>query len=279
MKISIIFFSFCALVAAKKQISPRIPENLQEIMKVGCNCMARETCCVINGMTIKNRDTKINCEVYENLSSIKSIRFINSTVNFIPSDLKVFKNLIEIVIEDGDLKEILQSDLEEFKQLKNLSLPGNEIERLSKDLFASNKELQLINLSYNNIRFIHMEIFSDLRQLESLLLDENDCMSCAGYEKQFTSFVIQVASENCSVDKIEIVDTKKYKLVTILVVVMVIFFLLFGGAVFYLIYRKKMKTKIAENGDKSIIMKKSSEFGGNFNYGANLNDDGTLGEL
>lgn len=265
---------------AKRRISPQDPQNLQEIMRVGCNCMSREPCCVVNGMTIKNRDAQIDCNVDENFGSIKSIRFINSTVNFIPSGLKVFKNLYEIIIEDGNLIEIQQSDLMAFTQLKNLSLPGNDILRLSKDLFAFNKELQLINLSYNNIRFIHAEIFRDLRHLESLQLDENDCVSCAGYEKEFTTFVIEVAGISCSIDK-DAQDTKKYLIVTIAVVVVVICGLLVGGAVFYLVYKNKIKPKVAanvDNGDKTVIVKHNHENCGNYNYGANLNDDGTLGE-
>lgn len=100
-----------------------------------------------------------------------------SIINYFPKDLeKQFPNLLAILLNLVQLKEIRQTDLKPFTDLRYLDLFENKIEYLEADLFKYNRRLEVIWLSNNKIKFIDDNIFQGLG-ITSLYLAYNDCVS------------------------------------------------------------------------------------------------------
>lgn len=291
MKISLVFGIFCAYVVADKpnlwiidQVLPPVelkaysqvlsgPGDFQ-MMKVGCSCINNDETCVMNNVKINNRENSLNCEGYQ-VSLIKSVRFINSVVNYLPNDLKQFTNLENLQIENSNLVEVTQNDLKDFPKLKNLVVSGNQIVSLEENLFEFNERVEKLDFERNSIKYIHPQLFAKLTNLVALQLDDNDCMSCSAYQKDFLNFVLGVALENCSTPLLKV---SRVILISLIIGVISIIGIIVGLAIFVL-YRKRMMTQSIlsspsyQKDDDQIIPaneKKNNIYsGGKFNHGYN----------
>lgn len=215
MKVFLIFLIFYSSVTAEKpnlwlideilqpvdlqaySIVKRDISSLRQLNPEGCTCSQRDGC-IVNNVKVLNRDFKLNCD--ENYNDyVKYVEFESSVVNFLPNDLKKFKNLETIKIEELNLLEINQDDLKDFKNLKNLKLQGNKIQKLDENLFEFNTKLETLSFAQNEIKFIHPNLFSKLNHLIELELLDNDCMSCSGFDDEFVNFTKEVALKNCAI--------------------------------------------------------------------------------
>jgi hypothetical protein len=293
MKISLIFLLFCSYSIADNSnlwlIDEVLPpqayslvksENfdLQQMKKVGCTCSYKDGSCVVNNVEIKNRNFELKCEEIHK-DSIKSIRFINSDVNFLPSDLKKFQNLEKIEVENSKLLEVSQNDLKELKNLKSLQIPRNKIEKIDENLFEFNKKIEKLNFAQNEIKFIHPLAFDDLSHLDELQLLDNDCMSCSGFEKNFINFVKEISIKNCATENQE---KSKGLLITSIVIGILIILSVFTLLIVFGARKWKMSQKVNSiladptynnnNERVSSDWNKYNEQYGKINYGADLRD-------
>lgn len=92
---------------------------------------------------------------------------------FLPKNLNILSNLIELNVEHTQLESISGKLFIELKSLKRMSFSGNEISAIEKNTFLGLDELIELNLSEGEIRFIVDGAFSGLKSLLLLNLGGN----------------------------------------------------------------------------------------------------------
>ncbi|XP_070507881.1 uncharacterized protein [Chironomus tepperi] len=140
------------------------------------------TCEISGRLHITRRGTSINrIDGFhmqgKRTKEVQAFKGDASIINYFPKDLeKQFPNLIVILLNLVQLKEIRQTDLKPFTDLRYLDLFENKIEFLEADLFKYNRRLEVIWLSNNKIKFIDDNVFQGLG-ITSLFLAYNECVS------------------------------------------------------------------------------------------------------
>lgn len=140
------------------------------------------TCEISGRLHVTRRGTSINrIDGYhmqgKRTNEVQAFKGDASIINYFPRDLeKQFPNLLVILLNLVQLKEIRQIDLKPFTDLRYLDLFENKIEYLEADLFKYNRRLEVIWLSNNKIKFIDDNVFQGLG-LTSLYLAYNECIS------------------------------------------------------------------------------------------------------
>ncbi|KAG5668404.1 hypothetical protein PVAND_016344 [Polypedilum vanderplanki] len=147
---------------------------------------SKYTCLLKKNPSINSLNTFItaaNGNHYNSSMSHENVQGFYSTSSFyilhyMPHGLsKIFPNLIAILINYSQMKEIHQKDLEQYEKLKYIQIWGNDIEYLEKDLFKYNTELEYISFGGNNkINQIYPTIFDHLSKLQQLYLSRNQCI-------------------------------------------------------------------------------------------------------
>lgn len=109
-------------------------------------------------------------------NNVKLVNIEKQTYDRIPKRIiNFFPNLVGLMMQDTELRNISSYDLKPFPKLQYLSLVANELEYLENDLFIHTPNIVYINLAWNYLQNIGTDIFEPLKSLKTLSLFRNPC--------------------------------------------------------------------------------------------------------
>lgn len=137
---------------------------------------------------------------FVNMNEMKSFHVDSSPLCFyIPFGMEVmFNQLAVLIISHSGLKSVTNDDLKVFRHLRGLYLDDNELETLGENLFEFNTELQEISLSGNKLKNIAIGIFDSMPKLMKLELLRNPCIDKSVTNNVGLDSLIKDLKESCS---------------------------------------------------------------------------------
>jgi len=155
------------------------------------NIISPETA-VVESITGFHQSFKDNDQVIGFHSNGKNVQYIPKNLD------KFFKNIKNIDIVYGRVKEIHQSDLKPFPKLVYCGFMDNDIEIIENDLFDYNPDLELVSFWNNKIFIIGSTAFDKLPKLNWLYLDSNRCINMRSEGvTSLTKYIIRHAKHKC----------------------------------------------------------------------------------
>jgi hypothetical protein len=147
---------------------------------------------VVESVTGYHQGIKDNDQVIGFHSNKKNVQFIPKNLD------KFFKNIKNIDIVYGRVKEIHQSDLKPFPKLVYCGFMDNDIEVIENDLFDFNPDLELVSFWNNQILIIGSAVFDKIPKLKWLYLDSNRCINMRSEGvPSLTKYIIRQAKYKC----------------------------------------------------------------------------------
>ncbi|KAG5670626.1 hypothetical protein PVAND_000874 [Polypedilum vanderplanki] len=129
------------------------------------------SCDINNQMFNENEKIEIYGKHLEGKSNedVNAITLMNCKLSKFPRGLKIiFPYLQSIHIFKSNLSKLSKEDLKEFKTLKQLYLEDNEILFLQENLFSDMKSLEILSVHEQNLLVIEPNIFNNLENIKCI---------------------------------------------------------------------------------------------------------------
>lgn len=124
--------------------------------------------CNVKSATIVEPNGEINViplNERKNISRVQAIRFIQSTIYYVPRGFsRGFLNLSIVEINKCGLKTISLEDLDGLEKIKELWVENNDLVSLPSNLFNNMEQLELVSFAKNRLEFITSELLEPIKQ-------------------------------------------------------------------------------------------------------------------
>lgn len=111
-------------------------------------------------------------------SGVEGIIIDTGTCFYLPNSFdKHFDNIIALLIQIRDLKEIKNSDLKQFPKLKLLAIKDSgNLETLDSDLFFFNENIEALHIERTSLKHVGSYIFEPLINSVEFVFERNTCI-------------------------------------------------------------------------------------------------------
>lgn len=138
----------------------------------------------------------------------KMLNIQSQIVNFMPEELEnFFPDLEGIRIAHSNLKSVEKSDIKAFKNLKHLYLNDNDLESLDGNLFESNLHLRVIDFTNNKLKVLGENILLPLKHLEVAHFQNNVCIDHVAWNLNISRLRSEL-KEKCSAPELDLQRAK-----------------------------------------------------------------------
>jgi Leucine-rich repeat (LRR) protein len=161
----------------KNDMQPIIIPNVS-IKKLKCAPSSDPSVCIVKDLQVMKSSEKIS-EVVRGSASVDSKKIKKIIIDgqplwFLPEHFSsFFPDLEDLTITNSQFLSLQPNDLKEFKSLKNLKLNNNELKDITPDVFSSLENLEKLDLSHNHINKIDPKTFKNLKSLKEIRLNDN----------------------------------------------------------------------------------------------------------
>lgn len=117
---------------------------------------------------------KTTMEPFKSATPLEILLILGQRIIFLPSKLsEKFPKLIQLVVENSQLKALRKNDFEGMTLLKEINIERNNISKIEDGVFDEVPQLERLNLADNNIGSLPKRVFAKLGNLTSLELSGN----------------------------------------------------------------------------------------------------------